>query len=204
MNIEVIIYVHVYSLSMSNQATFKSAKKSLIDVQNRDRSGAASNAILQQYVDQLKDIHRFNFSGRDIYWQNWANAILSAEAHRREAMFSEPPPGKINEFFTRASDHSDNVLRGVQQNVSIGISLNQAAKESIRQMKPELIALKNLIEQMTQQFNYLMTKFTSLENCVKSNENLLEGVAHAANVTENEVSDIAYEQIQYLEDKDHE
>lgn len=114
-------------------------KKTLIDVQTRDRSGAASIAIVQQYVDQLKEIHKFNYSGRDIHWQIWATTILSAEAHRREAMLHKPPPGKINEFFTRALDHSDNVLRGVRQNVSIGISVNNEAKEYIRQIKPEMI-----------------------------------------------------------------
>lgn len=203
LNTEVIVYVHVYSLSMCNQATFKLAKKALIDVQTRDRSGAANNAVVQQYADQLKEIHRYNFSGRDIHWLIWANAILSAEAHHREAMLNEPPPGKIIEFFTRAPDHSDNVLRGVQQNVSIGISFNHAAKESLRQMKSEMDELEDLIGKVTQQFKNLKCKFTLFENSVESNENLLNGIANAVNVTENEVSETAFQNIEYLEDPDH-
>lgn len=127
-SLDVAIYVHVFSLSMHNQAIFKKAKKILIDVQVRDRSGAATNAVVHELAEQLKDKHRFHYAGADIHWKIWANAILDADAF-------QPPPGRIIELFTRAPDHSDNILNGVQQNVSIGKSVNDAVKASVRGLR---------------------------------------------------------------------
>lgn len=200
---DVPIYVHVYSLSMSSQATFKKAKQALIDLQERDRAGAATNAAVKDTASRLKEIHKYHFNGSDIHWSIWANAIHASEAHLREAKMHEAPPSKILELFTRAADYSDNTLREVQRNVSIGRSVNSTTKEAIKQVRGEVTSVKRAIEELTRIFKNLESRMELLEQSVYNNETLLDGVAEATGVVENEVSESAFEQIEALEDPDH-
>lgn len=201
--IDLAVYVHVYSLSMCNQAIFKKAKRALIDIQERDRAGAAANSAVRDIANRLKDIHKFNFSGSDIHWQIWANAIHATPAHLREAQMQEGPPGKIIELFSRASNPSDTTLRTAQRNVSIGRSVNNTTKEAIKQMRGEVTGLKEVINEVIRIFNKLESRMELLEQSVNNNDTLLDGVAEAVAVVENEVSESAFTQIEALEDPDH-
>lgn len=49
----------------------------------------------------------------------------------------------------------------------------------------------------------LKQKVELLENTIDSNENVLIGVGKAVHVFENEISQKSYEQVEYLEDIDH-
>lgn len=142
-DVEVSTYVHIYSLSLCNQLTYKRAKKAIIDPLERNRAGAATNLAVQEIAQQLKEIHKYNFSGRDIHLNIWANAILAADAHLRESMMSDSPPGKIIELFTRAPANPETVVRDLQRNVSIGMSVNNTTKEAVKQVRQELDTMKS-------------------------------------------------------------
>lgn len=189
---------------MCNQQTYKRAKKAIIDPLERNRAGAATNLAVQEIAQQLKEIHKYNFSGRDIHWNIWANAILAADAHLRESMMSDSPPGKIIELFTRAPANPETVVRDLQRNVSIGMSVNNTTKEAVKQVRQELDTMKQVIEQLTKMWVTLNARFELLENSVQTNDEMLGAIGTAARVVESEVSENAFDQIEYLDDPDHE
>lgn len=202
-SIDVAVYIHVFSLNMSSKPLFIKAQKTLIDPQSRDRSGAASQSLLMALMDRLKDIHKFRYSGAEVHWQLWANAILAAKPEQQERLVFEPPPGQILSLFRLAPDHPDDVLRGVQQNVCIGKNVNNNIKAGIAGLRDSVDQLKNGFKELQLSVQDLDRRLELLESTVDANENILTGVEKAMHVEENEVSTAAYNQVEYLEDPDH-
>lgn len=198
------VLVHVYSLNVSSQAIFKKVQKILIAPREKDKSGAPSNEVVSEVAEQLKEIHKYNLHGADIHWQIWATVILAAEPHRRDVMMHESPPLKVADLFTRARDHSDNVLDKIHQNVAIGRSINDASSDQVKKLREEYDTVKKAFSCLKICIDNMGHRLEILENNLQSNSSLLSGVEVAADVHENDTSLIAYERVEYVEDVDHE
>lgn len=200
-NHDIQILIFVYSKNITSLGAFKIVRKSLIDPAQADRSGAAAHAKVQEVVDELKEIHKSNYSGSAISWNMWANSILASEPHLRAALMQEAPPGTLIELFTRAPDHRDNVLRNIRSNVSIGISMNQANVQHIRELRSSLNNIKEVAGRLTVAIQDADRRLELLEARSESNTDLMNAVEQA--VQENEFSSDAYSRVVNIPDVDH-
>lgn len=196
------LYVYVYSKAISSLAIFKKVKKALLDPEQTDRSGAAAIVEIQEVVQRLKEIHKYNYAGAAISWTMWANKILASESHLRDGLMHSPPPGSLIELFTRAPDHADNILRNVRSNVSIGVSMNRANVQHLREIRATLDDFGALLGNLNLRFQELDSRVKLMENGAESNSELLNVVEDA--VHENTFSQEAYNLVSNVPDYDHE
>lgn len=88
---DIWLYIHVYSMSVSNLTLFKKVQKVLIEPLNKDRAGASTISDMNILVGQLKEIHRFRYQSLHINWLMWANRIHASEPHLRERTINSKP-----------------------------------------------------------------------------------------------------------------
>lgn len=200
-DVDLCVYVHIYSLSVNSQTTYKKLKKSLIDPAVADRAGASAFVEVQDLVAKLKETHRNNFQGSAIAWTIWANQILGSEGHAREQLMQGPPPANIIRLFTRAQDASSANLCAVRSNVSIGASVSQGLARHFEGM----CTLADKMTLMAKDFTLLAQEFNErvkLANTVAAtNVETLTAVATA--VEETSFSNEVFDAIANVEDVDH-
>lgn len=200
-NTEVNVFIHIYSLNVSSQNLFKKIKKQLIDPANVDRAGAASNSMVREVADNLKEVHKFHFVGPDIAWTIWANQLMSMEPYERDAAINEPPPGKLIELFNRAMDPADHVLRGLQRNVSIGRTVSNLKNQEIQECRAIFDDMVDLMKRAQLKAVELDNRLKLMEQTAVTSSELLSTINEA--VEESEFSGEFFERIQNQEDVDH-
>lgn len=195
------MFVHIYSTNVSSQAMFKKIKKQLIDPTNVDRAGAATNTIVREIADQLKEIHKFHFVGPDIAWTIWANKLASMEPYQRDLAVNEPPPGKLIELFDRARTPADQVLYGLQRNASLGNTVNNLRQQEIKECREAFDEMMQLLERLRFKAAELDTRLKLMEQSSITSSELLNTVSRA--VEENDSSEQFYSGITNRPDDDH-
>jgi hypothetical protein len=93
------LYIHCYSLSMSNKEIYEKMKRRLINPAESDRAGVATMNLQKELVTRLKELHGRYYISSNINWAFWANVILSSPAHQQEATTHSPPPITIAYLF---------------------------------------------------------------------------------------------------------
>lgn len=169
---EVWLYVHVYSMSVSNLTLWKKVQKSLIEPLNRDRAGASTISEMNILVGQLKEIHRLHYQSSHINWIMWANRIQASEPHLKEKMIHSPPPADMLHLFAVAKTSADDRIVDLRQNLSVAKNVNDG-------MSTGLCRIRNLFASIRE----LQQTILQLQNEQQVQINLLE---HELNVMETE------------------
>lgn len=202
-NAEISLFVHIYSTSISSQQLFKRLKKELIDPANVDRAGASSILEVNRLVELLKETHKYNYTGADIHWVMWANQIHGSDAHRRDAMVNEPPPGRLIELFSAVREHPDAVLQRSRHNISVGATVAESLGVGIRDCLVTLDRFQNLIEQVSLVGAELKQKLTLLDSNTATSQRILDAVNDSLHVTESGFSEEVFGRITNQDDIDH-
>lgn len=209
---EVNVYLHVYSLDVNSRAAYLTLKKTLINPYEKDRSGASSNQRIQAVVDELRDIHKYVYAGKDIVWRMWANEIVAKEPHLYETLVRDPPPANILRFMTLADDNPQATLRNFRRTVSVTSNLSETYSHKTHELKKyvdEATSLQADIAQKSERLRVVFHKIQSLtdglNNYATANADLLQNMNQSfAQPAESEFSVETFQNIENVNDIDHE
>lgn len=199
--LEVDVFVHVYSLSLTSLSHFKNAKKALIDPYSADRSGAASLVVVQELVKELKEIHKHNYVASTITWNMWANIISKAEVHLQEAMKHEAPPEHLISLFSRAPTHADDRLQTIRSNFQLATTVSDSYASDLSQLRVTVNEIRELAKAFTTLADDLDKRLKVCENKRDCHNEML-GAANVV-IEESSFSVRAFNDISNHEDIDH-
>lgn len=193
---DIHLYIHVYSTSVSNNATFKIVKTMLLNPEERDRAGAASTETLRRLAAQLREHHQFNYVSADINWMVWANYIQSAEPHYHEEMIRSAPPADVIHLFAHARTDAEQELAVQSHSVRTAESINTTYKNKIAVIRQTFDKFKLIAAD-------LENRITELEEIANAQESLLSSMASSSRPTQSDHTRSLRRRISDLSDVDH-
>lgn len=207
---EIWLYIHVYSMSVSNLTLWKKVQKVLIEPLHRDRAGASAISELNVLVGQLKDAHRFHYQSSHINWIMWANRIQASEPHLREKMIHSPPPADMLHLFAIAKTAAEDKISAIRQNLCVAENVNEGASTSIVRIRSLFDGVRELQKTIVQLQKEQETKIELLEHELATFEtqtsttrSLLNSMVEASPIIESDFGRQIFQQIQDQEDVDH-
>ncbi|KAG9410817.1 hypothetical protein AC1031_018841 [Aphanomyces cochlioides] len=120
---------------------------------DRDRAGAASEALIQQTMEAIKAEWAQILQAQDISWRLWAVAIvrLKKSAQQRLAIIREGPPNYIGGFHpisNTAEAHMTRVTKSVKMAYNLARAFDQELQTfelKFQLLNSDLIALRRMI-----------------------------------------------------------
>lgn len=207
---EIMLYIHIYSMSVSNLSLWKKVQKSLIEPLNRDRAGASTIAEMNVLVSQLKEIHKLNYQSNYINWLMWANRIQGSGAHLREKLIQSPPPADMLHLFALAKTPADNTLREMRQNLCVAENVNEGTStglarirslvDTVREMQKTIVQLQN--EQQIR-IELIDHELATMEVQTSTTRTMLNSMERSYPAVETNFGRQIFSQIQDQEDVDH-
>lgn len=207
---EIWLYIHVYSMSISNLTLWKKVQKSLIEPINRDRAGASSIAEMNLLVGQLKNIHKKNYQSSHINWLVWANRIQASEPHLREKLIHNLPPADMLHLFAVARTVADDRVSEMRQNLCVAETVNEGLCTGIARIRSLVDKVrdmqKTIVQLQTEQqihIDLLDHELTAMETQASTTRSILNSMEQAVPALETNFGRQAFSQIQDQEDIDH-
>lgn len=207
---EIWLYIHVYSMSISNLSLWKKVQKALIEPLNRDRAGASTICEMNVLASQLKETHRLQYQSSHINWIMWANRIQASEPHLRDQMIQKPPPADMLHLFAIAKTTADDRMAGIRQNLCVAENVNEGTSTGLARIRTLVDGVRELQKTIVQLQKEQDTKLELLEHEIAAFEiqtsttrSLLNSMERAMPVTETDFGRRVFQQIQDQEDVDH-
>lgn len=207
---DIWLYIHVYSMSVSNLTLWKKVQKSLIEPLNRDRAGASTIAEMNILVAELKEIHKLHYQSNHINWIMWANRIQASEPHLREKLVRSPPPADMLHLFALARTTADATIAEMRQNLCVAENVNdgmctglariRSLVDTVREMQNTILQLQS--EQQTK-IELLDYELKIMETQASTTQSLLNSMEQAVPAVETNFGRQLFSQIQDQEDVDH-
>lgn len=207
---EIWLYIHIYSLSVSNLTLWKKVVKTLIEPLNRDRAGASTVSDMNILVTQLKDVHKLHYQSNHINWIMWANRIQASDAHLREKLIKSPPPADMLHLFAVAKTSADDTIVDLRQNLSVAENVNAGVSSDLERVRTlfnnvveiQSTILKLQVEQQTQ-IDLLNQELIAMEIRASTTRSMISSMEQAVPAVESEFGRQIFSQIQDQEDVDH-
>lgn len=207
---EIWLYVHSYSMSVSNLSPWKKVQKTLIEPVNRDRAGANTIAEMNEIVRRLKEVHKLNYQSSHINWIMWANRIQSSEPHLHEKLLSDPPPPDMLHLFAIVRNPSDNVISDVRHNISVAEGVNKGVGTSLSKIRTlvddiikaqtEIDTPQSVVKTKTELLNH---ELTTMEVQTTATRSLITSMGDALPATATDFGRQIFSMVQNQEDVDH-
>lgn len=199
---EVTCFVFVYGKLIASKQEYAKLLKQLINPEETDRAGAASNILLFTTMRKLKEIHT-HLKATDESWLRWANYITSQPTHKYDDLLKELPPTHLIQLFSQARQHPQQRVEYIHRSVRIGQRINQGIEDTVKTLLNDVNELVEANEYQTNCYKKFKRTLESLSEQLVSNNNLLEGFGDAVGPQEDEYGSSLLNQIDDLEDTDH-
>ncbi|XP_058832497.1 uncharacterized protein LOC131690611 [Topomyia yanbarensis] len=131
-NKEIHLLLHVYSLSVNNKSVFKTVREVLLEPEERDKAGAASNQSVAVLAQKLRDIHGDKWEAKDIAWMMWANAIYTSEFHCQERLLHDAPPAHLVKLFSVKEQPR---LKAIRRGFAVAHSVNAGYHDDVESLR---------------------------------------------------------------------
>lgn len=193
---EISLYLHIYSLSVSNRAIWNTVKESLIEPNERDRSGAASTLAVLGLTEELRKAHGGVLEAHGMAWTFWANAIQSAPAHKHSSMMQYPPESLAGLFKAKEGTRVNAIRRELETANNVNDSYHE-----------DIVALRNAFDtlraSLNTNLNALDHRIELLEIRERTSSNLINAMKTSVVVHEGEIGKDLRNQITDCLDVDH-
>lgn len=196
---EISLFLHIYSLSISSRAVWNSVKDALIDPAEKDRSGAAMTHAVFELADELRAAHSDNMDGHGMAWSFWANTILNAPAHLREAMKDYPPQHLAHLFRAKEGPRVGEIRR----ELNVAHSVNNSFHEEIVAIRQVYDVLESDFEHSRATMKMLKQRVEALEIRDKLSESLISAMETSVSVQEDQQGKTLSLEITDMDDIDH-
>lgn len=180
-NKEIQLLLHVYSLSVNSKGVFKTVRDTLLEPEERDKAGAASNKSLSELVQKLRHIHGTAWQANDISWMMWANAILTSEANQQDILMQEAPPAHLAKLFATKEQPR---LRAIRRSYAVAHNVNSGYHDEIIAIREAFDDLEKSTQNMMCIMKLLKRRIESLEHRDVIGESFISAAEDALNVEE--------------------
>lgn len=197
------MYIHIYGLAVASKAIFFTIKEQLLDPVEKDKAGAASNTIVFDLLNRLKEIHRSNYRSKDLNWYEWASFVAAEPPQRHEQLLNEPPPLEMIRLFERAPFGSDHVLNEVRRSVNIAQTITAGQERDLQQLGRSIGQLKELFNECHKALVDVQLKYDAIIQTTNNNNLILESVQQSTRPVETERTLNLFYAVQDQEDVDH-
>jgi hypothetical protein len=184
------LYIHRYSSNVDCKNNFNLAKRTLIDHQSTDRSGAATISAMDAMVIRLKNLHSQHYEAFDINWGLWANDILSRPNHMQELSVNSGPPAHLIRLFRHRTMPAETTLANLHHVNLIGLDLVNTILNDIQQIKNQfrrcndmLVDGQTMLEAVENTLEVYQRQFTVTTNVIAATEtnSSLDAISHIVN-----------------------
>ncbi|XP_062557191.1 uncharacterized protein LOC134222057 [Armigeres subalbatus] len=193
---EISLYLHIYSLSVSNRAVWSTVKEQLIDPSDQDRAGAASTQVVLELTEELRKLHGEYLEAHGMAWTFWANAIQSAPAYKRSSMMQYPPQTLAGLFAAKEGTR----INAIKRKLETVNNDNNSCHEGIAALRK---AFDTLRASMNTGINALNHRIERLELRELTSSNLLNAMKTSIVVHEDEIGENLRNHITDCPDVDH-
>ncbi|XP_065095723.1 uncharacterized protein LOC135717518 [Ochlerotatus camptorhynchus] len=157
---DIHLLLHVYSLSLSNRAVFKTVKDSLLEPESRDRAGAASNRMVDDLAKKLRDKHGSCWQAQYIAWMMWANPIFAADPCQRDSLIDEAPPAHLIKLF---STREQPAIRSIKRSFAMAHSVNAGYHDEVVVIRKTFCELEGIVQTLATKMEQLNRSIEALE-----------------------------------------
>ncbi|KAI8831997.1 hypothetical protein BC829DRAFT_449176 [Chytridium lagenaria] len=163
---------------------------------NQDRSGAASERVLADTVEELKRRHQGHYASQDINWRLWAAQICSLGEGQRLAALDEPPPFTLIGHFKSLNPNRHMEARQLQRSLDVARQVIQSVEYHL---PPVLMSIKEAGKMMED----ALRRIEGFQHAIDAQKRIIEAVGHALPPTENNADFILLQGMQDQMDVDH-
>lgn len=193
---DISLYLHIYSLSVSNRAIWNTVKESLIEPNERDRSGAASTQAVLELTEELRKAHGGVLEAHGMAWTFWANAIQSAPAYQRSSMMQYPPQSLAGLFTAKEGTR----MNAIRRELETANNVNDSYHEDIVALRKSFNVLRASVNT---NLDVLDHRIQMLEIRERTSSNLINAMKTSVVVHEDEMGKDLRNQITDCIDLDH-
>ncbi|XP_055547434.1 uncharacterized protein LOC129731452 [Wyeomyia smithii] len=193
------MFLHIYSLLLSSRAVWNSVKDMLIDPAEKDRSGAAMTQAVLDQSDELRTTHGDHLDGHGMAWSFWANSILNAPAHLREAMKNHPPQHLSHLFRAKEGPR----ITAIRRELNVAHGVNDSFHEKITALRQAFNVLESSFEHFSGTIKIVKQRLEALEIRDKLSETLISAMESSASVQEDQGGKALSMEITDAVDVDH-
>lgn len=193
---EISLYLHIYSLSVSNRAIWNTVKECLIEPNERDRAGAASTQALLDLTEELRRTHGGLLEAHGMAWTFWANAIQSAPAYKRSSMMEYPPQTLAGLFKAKEGIRVNTIKRELET----ANNVNDSYHEDIVALRKTFDTLRASVNSSLKALDH---RIEMLEIRERTSSNLISAMKSTVTVQEDEIGKQLRNDITDCPDLDH-
>jgi hypothetical protein len=197
-------FMHVYSDSLSSNALYQVAKKTLLQPVQRDRAQAATTELWNNLKQQLKEKHGHHLSAQDINWRQWANFILQSEPHLHSQLIEVGPPPCLIHLFSSARSSDGEVLQRTRQTMSIGSNLAGQYAFEFGSLRDEYTHLTDVGKEFIRLQDHFKRRLDALETLNQTHVQMLQCMETSVGPVETQVGRRMYDRVENRPDVDHE
>ncbi|XP_062550203.1 uncharacterized protein LOC134214945 isoform X1 [Armigeres subalbatus] len=197
---EIHLLLHVYSTAVNNKAVFQSVRDTLMGPGTLDKSGAASNATIDELSAKLRGEHGLHWEAHNVAWMMWANVIAVSEPHVQEGMIYDAPPAHLAKLF-RAKEQPR--VQSISRNFSMAHSVNDGYQDDISAIKRSFNQLEEMLRGVNKGMQLLKKHIESLESRAVLGDSFLSAAEQAVLVEETGFSSSLARNVTDAEDVDH-
>ncbi|XP_065076300.1 uncharacterized protein LOC135699872 [Ochlerotatus camptorhynchus] len=196
---DISLFLHMYSLSISSRVVWNSVKDVLIDPAEKDRSRAAMTKAVFELSDDLRGTHGEHLDGHGMAWSFWANSILNAPAHLRQAMMDHPPQHLSHLFRAKEGPR----INAIRRKLNVAHSVNDSFHEEITSLRQAFDILESSFDNVAETMKIVKHRLEALEIRDKQSETLISAMESSANVLEDQQGRTLSMEITDADDVDH-
>ena len=200
-NKELHCFVQIFGNNVANSKRFKALKRILLDPEEADRAGAASNQIHEDILRRLKEVHQHRYSAANINWRLWANAILADDPARRENLINAAPPANIVHLFRTVQLDESLRLTQIARSNRVALGENERVRDHIKLIRESFDVLKAAYDLVSSAFDDLDARIRSLEIANVNASNILNDFDESLHP--EEFASNLFDEIQNENDIDH-
>ncbi|XP_062550205.1 uncharacterized protein LOC134214945 isoform X2 [Armigeres subalbatus] len=178
----------------------KSVRDTLMGPGTLDKSGAASNATIDELSAKLRGEHGLHWEAHNVAWMMWANVIAVSEPHVQEGMIYDAPPAHLAKLF-RAKEQPR--VQSISRNFSMAHSVNDGYQDDISAIKRSFNQLEEMLRGVNKGMQLLKKHIESLESRAVLGDSFLSAAEQAVLVEETGFSSSLARNVTDAEDVDH-
>ncbi|XP_055526909.1 uncharacterized protein LOC129719540 [Wyeomyia smithii] len=157
MDKEINLFVYVCSESVTSASMYDTMRIQLLNPEERDRVGAASNQAVSSLVAELKNLYKGSYASQDVNWAVWASYLFTKSALERDELKHQGPPHHLIHLFKTIPSTGQRVLTSTRNDIRIAQNVNAGFKEELDALASELNQISVLINAMNIRLTALLT-----------------------------------------------